>query len=386
MKTAVRLLLLEDNSLDAELIVGLLNEGGFECRSHRVETRADFIAALERDPFDVILADYSLPSFDGLSALQIARERCPDVPFVLVSGVLGEDVAIEALTQGATDYVLKQRLTRLVPAVQRALTEERERRERKAAQESLARNEALLRAIIEGTTDAVFVKDRPGRYLMINTAGARAIGRTIADIIGKDDTELFPPDLGRKIMESDRRVMESAVTETFEETTRSWGAVRTYLATKGPIRDDAGNVVGMFGISRDITTRKREEERVREAEAKLRTIVEQLPVVTYVGQVEDPLTTLYVSPLLEPLLQFTEDDLDDPALWQHQIHPDDRGRVLAEYELTRTTGEPTASSYRFLAADGSELRFHDRRVLIRDEAGAAQFVQGVMLHLAAGYD
>jgi len=117
---ALRILDLEDDPLDTELIQANLAEGGIACEIIRVETRTDFEAALENGVFDLVLSDYSLPSFDGLSALKLAKEIRPEVPFVLVSGAIGEERAIEVLKSGATDYVLKQRLERLVPAVRRA--------------------------------------------------------------------------------------------------------------------------------------------------------------------------------------------------------------------------------------------------------------------------
>jgi DNA-binding NtrC family response regulator len=123
----LRILNLEDSSLDAELVHATLTEGGVECQITRVQTRADFATALENGGVDLVLADYSLPAFDGLSALKVAQEIRPEVPFVLVSGALGEERAIEALKEGATDYVLKQRLERLVPAVRRAMSEAEER-------------------------------------------------------------------------------------------------------------------------------------------------------------------------------------------------------------------------------------------------------------------
>src|ERR1700677_3521007 len=101
----------------------MLGAEGVACEVTRVETRADFLASLERDGFDLILADYSLPSFDGISALKLAVDKRPELPFIFVSGTMGEEVAIEALKIGATDYVLKTRLSRLVPAVLRSLRE-----------------------------------------------------------------------------------------------------------------------------------------------------------------------------------------------------------------------------------------------------------------------
>ncbi len=136
----LRILLLEDNALDAELIQAALAEGGLECDATRVQTRDDFRAALDTGCFDLILADYSLPSFDGLSALKLTREKCPQLPFLIVSGAMGEEIAIETLKSGATDYVLKQRLDRLVPSVRRALREAQERAERRQLQEELRRH------------------------------------------------------------------------------------------------------------------------------------------------------------------------------------------------------------------------------------------------------
>ena len=140
----MRILHLEDDPRDAELVQETLEAGGIVCQVTRVETQADFIASLEQGGFDLILADYTLPSFDGLSALKIAQQKWPHVPFIFVSGTLDEEVAIEALKIGATDYVFKTRLSRIVPSVQRALREARERIELSRAEEALRRSEAYL--------------------------------------------------------------------------------------------------------------------------------------------------------------------------------------------------------------------------------------------------
>jgi signal transduction histidine kinase len=127
MRSPLRLLHLEDNPEDAALVQSTLEGGGIACASARVENREDFVAALERGGIDLILSDYSLPAFDGISALKIARVLLPDIPVILVSGTLGEEMAIDSLKNGATDYVLKGRLQRLVPAVRRAMREVKER-------------------------------------------------------------------------------------------------------------------------------------------------------------------------------------------------------------------------------------------------------------------
>ncbi len=145
MKLPLRLLHLEDDPLDGELITTTLIEGGIDCQSQRVDTRQAFVAALKERRMDLILADYSIPGFDGMTALTLARQHCPDVPFLFVSATIGEELAIDAMHQGATDYVLKQRLGRLVPSVQRALRELNDRAERRRAEEALRQSEEQFR-------------------------------------------------------------------------------------------------------------------------------------------------------------------------------------------------------------------------------------------------
>src|SRR5882724_174502 len=123
----LNILHLEDNPTDGELIQSVLHAAGISCVIERVETRADFQAGLEQKRFDLILSDYTLPSFDGASALELARQKSPEIPFIFVSGTIGEEVAVDSLKRGASDYVLKDRLTRLVASVQRALREAQER-------------------------------------------------------------------------------------------------------------------------------------------------------------------------------------------------------------------------------------------------------------------
>nr|WP_242030305.1 response regulator [Coleofasciculus sp. FACHB-501] len=156
----MRILLLEDSLLDTELIYANLSNGGIDCELVQVETRTDFVTALETDSFDLILSDYSLPSFDGISALKIARSLCCDVPFIFVSATIGEELAIDTLKNGATDYVVKQRLERLVPSVMRALRESQERSDRKAAEQDLHKSHERLKLLSE-TASKLLLNDRP---------------------------------------------------------------------------------------------------------------------------------------------------------------------------------------------------------------------------------
>jgi len=133
MRTPLKLLVLDDSALDAELEVSELRRSGYDCDWRRVQTRDEFTAALDKADFELILADYKLPDFDGLSALRMLRERDLQIPFILISGTLGEERAIESVKTGATDYVMKGRLERLGQVVARALNDGLELAKRKAA-------------------------------------------------------------------------------------------------------------------------------------------------------------------------------------------------------------------------------------------------------------
>jgi DNA-binding NarL/FixJ family response regulator len=144
MDRELRILILEDVPTDAELIQFELKEAGMKFTPHCATNKASYQRALDEFCPDIILSDYSLPSFNGLSALKLAVAKCPDVPFIFVSGALGDETAVELLKQGATDYVLKNRLFRLVPAVSRALQEVQERHEKQIAEEALKKREKAL--------------------------------------------------------------------------------------------------------------------------------------------------------------------------------------------------------------------------------------------------
>ena len=151
----LRILLLEDDTADAELQARALTAAGFDCAWERVDNERAFSASLDAGAYDVILSDYRLPSFNGLRALQILRERDLDVPFILVSGALGEEAAIESLKLGATDYVLKGRLDRLPAVIRRALRDTEERRQRARAEAALRESEERYRSLVENAHEII---------------------------------------------------------------------------------------------------------------------------------------------------------------------------------------------------------------------------------------
>lgn len=178
---SVRILHLEDDSIDHELIASAMRMEGLDCEVSWVSTRRAFEEALDRGSIDVILADYHLPGFDGQAALELSRLRQPSVPFLFVSGFIGEEVALETLKAGATDYVFKHNLARLVPAVRRALQESRDQRERRQAQDALRESESILRSFFNTAPFLMgIVELLPGDILHLsdNAASARFLGST----------------------------------------------------------------------------------------------------------------------------------------------------------------------------------------------------------------
>ena len=277
MRIPLRALHLEDNPLDSELIESMLVSEGIPCRIQRVATRMSFVQALEREQVDLILSDVSLPAFNGMEALAIVRNTCPQVPFIFVTGTVGEETAIETLKSGARDYVLKQRLSRLVPSVRRALREAEERNKRKRTEDILREREQLFRLIMENTTDLIAVLDVTGKRVYNNRAYQALLG-TEESLRGTDSfREIHPDD-------------QAAVRALFFETIRAGtgkraeyrlvlpdARVRLIESQGNVIRDATGAVVNVVLVSRDITERKESEEALRRSEHWLRTILDSEP-------------------------------------------------------------------------------------------------------------
>jgi PAS domain S-box-containing protein len=192
MNVPLRILNLEDNLADAELNEAMVSARWPHSKFMRVETRADFIAALEQKPFDLIFSDFTMPSFDGREALSIAREKCPGTPFIFVSGTIGEDMAIETLKNGATDYVLKHRLMRLIPAVERALREAGERAECERAELAMRESEHKYREVFESLDAAAFLTDEiTGKIIDTNRGAESMLGCGRGEILGRNQSHFL---------------------------------------------------------------------------------------------------------------------------------------------------------------------------------------------------
>jgi len=260
----VRVLHLEDSEPDAELIAIKLADEYPECRIQHAASRQQYENALESGNFDLILSDYTLQGYDGLSALQLARTRCPDKPFIFLSGTIGEERAIEALKSGATDYVIKDRQSRLVPAMRQAVARAEEEQRLRQTEEALQQNRERFRQIAENVADLIAMVDLSGRSVYCNPAYWATVGRT--------------PDAGGRDLFADvHRDDQPAVRETFAETIRSGigrrteyrllrsdNSVRYVEAQNSVVRNSGGETTQVLVVARDVTDRRAADEHIRQ--------------------------------------------------------------------------------------------------------------------------
>ncbi len=241
-------------------------------------------------------------------------------------------------------YILVRRLVgQLAAAHRREL--EREREQRQAP--------AMLSTLAENTDDAIFVKDPEGRYLMFNRAASRFIGKPVEDVLGKDDRALFPPEQAEMLMAIDRRVIETDMIETNEEVVSTPAGEKVFLATKGPLRDSTGRLLGSFGISRDITERKKAEEAIRASHERLKNVIDNDMVGvmfwdTSAGRLVD------ANDYFLRLVGFSRREMEAGALtWQRLTPPEYIALSLVEMEKLAKTGHIGPYQKEYLCKDGS---------------------------------
>lgn len=265
MTGPVRILLLEDNAIDAELTLRQLARGQLNSAHHIVDSERDFRAAIRDFSPHVIISDFSLPAFDGLTALEIAAKDAPGTPFIFVSGTIGEERAIEALKRGAADYVLKDNLTRLVPAVQAALRKAQITRERDLAEEMLRARESRLRDIINTSNAWIWECDSQHRCTFSSESCERVLGYDHRVMLGRDiASQCYPEDAAhfREVFER----LRSGVSDTAQIALRcrhKSGETRWIEREVVVVHDEDGSPAGLRGTDRDITDRKLQELRIR---------------------------------------------------------------------------------------------------------------------------
>ncbi len=270
MNTTLRVLLVEDSVSDAGLILRHLERAGYVPVRERVQTAAGMKAAMEKQKWDVVIADYNMPQFDALAALRLVHESGRDLPFIVVSGSMGEDTAVAMMKAGAHDYVMKNDLVRLIPAVQRELGDAEVRRRRRLAEEALQQSEKRYRALYEDNPCMYFTTDAEGTVLSVNRFGAEQLGYSTQELVGQPVLTVFHPD-DREAVQQQLRIclqnpMQTAHWE-FRKVHKDGGVLwvkETARAVKGP----DGNPV-ILVVCEDITKRKQAEDALKRRENDL---------------------------------------------------------------------------------------------------------------------
>ncbi len=245
----LKALIVEDSKDDAALLLRHLSNEGYEVQSEIVHTAAEMEAALDQSEWDVILSDYVMPGFTGLDALAVLKESGLDIPFIIISGTIGEDVAVEAMRIGVSDYLRKDNLTRLAPAIERELENASRRRALKQAEESLRRSEEskhFLASIVESSKDSIISVGFDGIITSWNKAAELLYGYSAAEAVGKPLSMLtLPKNLGQ-ILDNIDKIKHSRQVGIFETERIGKDGHHIFLeVTRSPVKNDAGEVIGV---------------------------------------------------------------------------------------------------------------------------------------------
>lgn len=277
MPEHLAVLLVEDSADDAVLIERHLKRGGFEPSISRIVSRAELVSALERQEWDVIICDHNLPSFSAPKALDVVKQMGLDVPFIIVSGSIDVDVAVAAMRAGAHDFLEKDNLARLNPVIEREVAEAGERRRRREAEDALRDRENRMRMILDQTPVVVWSVDKDLKYTSFSgQASVKSLGFNENDVIGEPITGTA---FANRVGEGDAREIRSYVQQAMK------GASADYSFTFGdliwhshiePFRDENDQIIGVIGVSYDITEETRQESALRDSERLLRYLSHQL--------------------------------------------------------------------------------------------------------------
>ncbi|MFN7138443.1 MAG: PAS domain S-box protein [Limisphaerales bacterium] len=277
MAKLLRVLLVEDSETDALLVLRELRRGNYVTESRRVDSAASFATSLESEEWDIIICDYRMPGFDGFSALELYRKAKKDAPFIVVSGMIGEDVAVQMMKAGAHDYLLKDNLARLVPAVDRELREASERKDLVRAE----RARAHLAAIVASSDDAIISSSLDGVVLSWNNAAQRMFGYTADEIQNQTISLLIPEEQESDRLPLHRKVLKGEQVRRYRTIgQRKDGTVFHLSLTISPIIDQEGNITSTSTIARDITDLKKAEAEKEQLLCDLKTALSQVKTLS----------------------------------------------------------------------------------------------------------
>jgi PAS domain S-box-containing protein len=363
MATPLKVLCVEDSQDDATLLRLELQRAGYEVILERVETAPAMRQALQSRQWDVILSDYSMPQFSAPAALEVLHETGLDIPFIIVSGTIGEDAAVSALRAGAHDFFAKDKLVRLVPAVERELREAEERRERRQAELNLRRAQMRFSKVFQASPVGISITTvADQRYVDVNTSFLKMLGYSRDEVIGRTVAEL-----GVLATSADPTEMAQWLREH-----RTINDLETQLRTRsGEKRDvllsleiiDVDDVPCALALMHDVTEHKRAEAAIRESEQQFRLLAENSTDMIARHTAEG--IYLYVSPACHALIGYPPEELIGHSVYEF-IHPDDMGAMVDAYRSILETAEVYSGYYRIRCKDGKYTWFESTSKAVRD--------------------
>jgi PAS domain S-box-containing protein len=348
VRTPLRILIVEDLPSDVELVMHEINKSGIEFTSRVVDEEQPYLEALDDFQPDIVLSDYSMPLFDGMAALRLCQKHAEGTPFIMVTGSMNEETAVECMKAGASDYVIKEHLRRIGPAIRTAIEKKLLEKEKARAEEALKVSEDKYRRLHHSMMDAFVSVDMEGHIQDWNESYLNMLGyssKEIRTLTYKDITPEKWHAFEQSIVE--QQIIPKGYSEIYEKEYQNKDGtifpveMRTFL-----LRDKTGKPSGMWAIVRDISERKRADEAIRASEEKYRQLVENANESIFVSQ--DAMIKFCNPKTLELLEYSREEILIKPFI--HFIHPEDRDMVLERHQR-RIRGEVVLSVYSFRIID-----------------------------------
>jgi len=360
LKKRLRILHLEDNAGDAALIQTILEADGLTCEIQLVQKAAEFIAVLDKGNVDVILSDYTLPTFDGLTALKIAQTMRPEIPFIFVSGTIGEERATDAIRRGATDYVIKERLRHISAVIRRALREKEDHARMLETERKLRESEERFRALVEQSADGIALVNAQGVILYAGPSTERIVGYKKEEFEGKNGFDFVHPLDRERTMDILRNLTRhpGAIITTELRLKHKDGSWRWLEATGSNLLNNP-TIQSIVINYRDVTERKTTDERLRKSQASLAAAQRMVHLGSWELDLSS-LTDLNANPLrwsdeVYRIFGYQPGEFEPTnERFLAAVHPDDRERVESAVAKALQEGKEFKIEHRIVLPNGSE--------------------------------
>ena len=267
----INILLLEDNPDDSLILERILKKSGLLFNLSSVSNKEDFIENFEQKQHkpDIVISDYNIPQFNGQDALRYIRKKDKFTPFIFLSGMLGEERATQLMKDGANYFLLKDNIDRLPKIILKTIDEVNSKLEKLSYEKELSHKTTILKTLMESVVDLIFLKDKEGRYLEVNSEFCSFLKLTPKQIIGKNENELFGDKISKTARETDQEVLKTKKPVVYEVEYFSNNRRYVLETVKTPLKNNNDQISGIVGITRDITKKKIDEESIRTSQMLL---------------------------------------------------------------------------------------------------------------------